>query len=106
MVYNAIWHEMICGRSGVHLAKALIRILKSVVNDNPKLKRIILWSDSCVPQNRNSIMSFALQHFLNSPDSKNLKVIGQKFSEPGHGTEQEIDLAHSCIERYIRHSEI
>ncbi|KAG5873815.1 hypothetical protein JTB14_038081 [Gonioctena quinquepunctata] len=105
MVYNAIWHEMICGRSGVHLANALIRILESVVDDNPKSKRIILWSDNCVPQNRNSIMSFAPQHFLNSSDWKIFKIIKQKFNEPGHGTVQEIDSAHSCIERYKRHLE-
>lgn len=106
VVYNTVWHEFICGRAGVHIANALIKILKKVVIDNPHLERIILWSDSCVPQNRNSIMSFALQHFLKSEDSGNLKIIEQKFGEPGHGTIQEIDAAHSCIERYIRNLEI
>lgn len=86
-MYNAIWHELICGRSDV-------------------LEKIILWSNSCVPQNRNSLLSFTLQHFLLSPDSGNLKVIEQKFREPGHGNIQEIDAADSCIERFIKHTEI
>lgn len=105
-VYNAVWSEFICGRSAVHIANALIRILKRIMMDNPGLKRLILWSDSCVPQNKNSVMSFALQHFLNSNSSKELEIIEQKFSEPGHGNVQEIDAAHSCIERYLRHIEI
>lgn len=106
IVYNAIWHEFICGRAGVHIANAIICILKRVVHDNPKLRKIIMWSDSCVPQNRNSILSFALQHFLSLPESGQLEVIEQKFGEPGHGNIQEIDAAHSCIERYIKHLEI
>ncbi|KAJ8970580.1 hypothetical protein NQ314_001104, partial [Rhamnusium bicolor] len=105
-IYNAVWHEFICGRAGVHLASALIRILKEIVRDNPQLERLILWSDSCVPQNKNSIMSFALQCFLKSKDCGKLQVIEQKFGEPGHGNVQEIDNAHSCIERYIRNMEI
>lgn len=106
VVYNAIWHEMICGRGGNHIACALIKILRNVVNDNPEVEKIILWSDSCVPQNKNSVMSFALQHFLNSGESQNLKVIEQKFGEPGHGNVQEIDSAHSCIEKYLRNVDI
>lgn len=106
VVYNAIWHEFICGRAGVHIANALVKILKKVCEDNPQIEKLILWSDSCVPQNRNSIMSFALQHFLNSSDSSNLKIIEQKYGEPGHGNVQEIDAAHSCIERYIKNLEI
>ncbi|CAG9770054.1 unnamed protein product [Ceutorhynchus assimilis] len=106
VVYNAIWHELICGRAGVHIANAIIRILKRVIEDNPQLEKIILWSDSCVPQNRNSILSFALQYFLNSPESGNLRRIEQKFGEPGHGNVQEVDAAHSCIERFIKNLEI
>lgn len=72
VVYNAVWHELICGMRGVHLANAVITVCKRIVEGNPRLEKLILWSDSCVPQNRNSIMSFALQCFLNSPESKNL----------------------------------
>lgn len=105
-VYNAIWHEFMCGRAGVHIANALIRILKEVVKDNPNLEKLILWSDSCVPQNKNSIMSFALQWFLQTAHRGKLQIIEQKFGEPGHGNVQEIDNAHSCIERYLRNLEV
>lgn len=105
-VYNSIWHEFLCGRGGVHIACALIKILKKIVHSNPQLKKLILWSDSCVPQNKNSIMACALQCFLNSEDGKNLEVIEQKFGEPGHGNVQEIDTCHSCIEKHLRNLDI
>lgn len=105
-IYNAVWHEFMCGRAGIHIASALIRILKAIVRDNPHLQKLILWSDSCVPQNKNSIMSFALQWFLQSQEGQNIQIIEQKFGEPGHGNVQEVDNAHSCIERHIRNMEV
>lgn len=106
ITYCSIWHECISGRAGNHLASALVKILINVMKDNNDLTKIILWSDSCVPQNKNSIMSMALQIFLQSNESKNLEVIEQKFSEPGHGNLQEIDTVHSVIERFLRPKEI
>ncbi|KAF2881576.1 hypothetical protein ILUMI_24596 [Ignelater luminosus] len=58
-VYCALWNEYLIGRKGDDLASALYKILQNVIEDHPNLEEIILWSDSCVPQNRNSIMSFA-----------------------------------------------
>lgn len=101
-VYCSIWHEGFAGRGGVEIANGLVRILTKVVEENPYLTKIILWSDSCVPQNRNSIMSLALQNFLISPHSGKLQTIEQKYSEPGHGNVQEVDSVHSVIERHIR----
>lgn len=102
-VYNAIWYESICGREGTHIANALLKILRRVVLDFPDLKSLVLWSDSCVPQNRNSIMSTALRIFLNSAECGKLESIEQKFSESGHSQIQEVDCAHSRIERFFRH---
>lgn len=101
IIYNAMWDESLCGREGTHIANALIKILKRIADDNPMLEHLTLWSDSCVPQNRNSIMSAAIQYFLNTTES-NLKKIDQKFSESGHGQVQEVDSAHSVIERFLR----
>lgn len=72
----------------------------------PTITRLVLWSDSCVPQNRNSHMSMALIQFLKSEEAKNIIEIVQKFSEPGHGNVQEVDNIHSVIEKNIRHKEI
>lgn len=77
-------------------------MLHIFVANNPLVNRIMLWSDSCVPQNRNCIMSFGLQYFLNNMCGKNLKFIEQKFSEPGHSQVQDIDAAHSVIERHLK----
>lgn len=102
VVYCAMWDESLCGREGTHIANALIKILKRVLADNPWIEHLTLWSDSCTPQNRNSIMSAALQCFLDSDESFNLRRIDQKFSEAGHGLVQEVDCAHSVIERFLR----
>lgn len=102
VVYCAMWDESLCGREGTHIANALIKILKRILADNPWIEHLTLWSDSCTPQNRNSIMSAALQCFLNSEESVNLRCIDQKFSEAGHGQVQEVDSAHSVIERNLR----
>lgn len=102
-VYCALWHEGLMGRSGNDLASALIKILDRVFLDNPNLESLVLWSDSCVPQNRNSLMSTAISLFIN--EHPNLNFIIMKFSTPGHSCNQEIDAVHSCIERLLNKTE-
>ncbi|KAK0046455.1 hypothetical protein Bpfe_024103, partial [Biomphalaria pfeifferi] len=75
-----------------------------MLSDNSKVTEITLWSDSCVPQNKNKVMSTALMLFLqNSPS---VHSITQKFCESGHSEIQEIDNLHSQIEQITKHSEI
>lgn len=100
-VYNAMWNESLCGREGTHIANALIKLLMRITQDNPDLEYLIIWSDSCVPQNRNSIVSAAIQRFIDSSVSR-IKEIVQKFSEAGHSQIQEVDTAHSVIEKFLR----
>ena len=102
--YCGIWTEGLAGRGGNHIASALIAALKKAVDDTPGLKHVILWSDSCVPQNKNSIMSFALLDFLWNTTS--LESIEQKFGEPGHTSIQEIDNIHSQIEKRLKLVEV
>lgn len=102
-VYCAIWSEAMHGRAGNDIASAIYRILKRVLEDYPLLEELILWSDSCVPQNRNSLLSFAIAHILKT--SSHLKKIQMKFSVPGHSCIQEVDSVHSAIERSLRKSE-
>jgi len=59
-VYCAIWNEALVGRSGNDIASAIESILNKVTSENPTIQHIITWSDSCVPQNRNSILSTAI----------------------------------------------
>jgi hypothetical protein len=103
--YCAIWHEALSGRAANQIASAITRILHALCADHPSLKHLILWSDSCVPQNRNSVMSTAIIKFLTESNSP-IDIIEQKYSEAGHGLIQELDAIHSKIERHIKTTEI
>lgn len=104
LTYCAIWNEAHSGRSGNDIASALIKVLNKILKDFNHTEHIVLWSDSCVPQNRNQIMSTALLQFMF--ENKNIKSIIQKFSEPGHSQIQEIDAVHSSIDRHLKNKEI
>lgn len=104
VTYCAIWSEVHSGRSGDDIASALIKILQNVLADHPHVEILTLWSDSCVPQNKNKIMSTALNTFLHK--SPNLKMILQKFSVPGHSLIQEVDSVHSAIDKHLKNIEI
>jgi hypothetical protein len=59
--YNAVWNEMDAGRRGNEIASGLVPILKNVLAENDNIEKLCLWSDSCVPQNKNSFMVTALK---------------------------------------------
>ena len=61
-------------------------------------------SDSCVLQNKNSIMSYNMQSIL----FKNLKVerISMKYYEPRHFLIQEVDAIHRNIKRAVKNQEV
>lgn len=86
------------------MANAVIMILEKIVSDHPEYEELITWSDSCISQNRNSIMSFAMQHFLRQ--HPRIQKVTMKYSEAGHSLVQEVDNIHSQIERYLKHIEI
>lgn len=103
-IYCALWHEGIVGRSGNDMASAVYHILNKIYSQNPTITRITTWSDSCVPQNRNSIMSSAMISFLlNNPG---IQHIIMKFSTPGHSGIQSVDNAHSQIQKYFKNIEV
>jgi len=79
-------------------------ILDRIVEDNPTVTDLILWSDSCVPQNRNKVMSTALKLFLESHPL--VETITQKYCEPGHSEVQEVDNLHSILERVMAPNEV
>lgn len=104
ITYCAVWSEGLCGRSGNDIASAVMRILESILQDFSNTEHIILWSDSCVPQNKNKILSSALLRVMY--ERHNIKTIIQKFSEPGHSQIQEIDAVHSTIDRFLKLKQI
>ena len=101
--YCAIWTELMSGRAGNDIASAFIQILKKVANDHPDTNTLICWSDSCVPQNRNSHISQAILEFLYSQEQ--ITEITMKYSLAGHSCVQEVDNMHQQIELAMRVAE-
>jgi len=97
-------NEGIAGRGANHLSSALIAVLTCIVHEHSEIHNIILWSDSCIPQNRNSIMSTALLDFMKK--HPNIIITEQKFCEPGHSCIQEVDNVHSQNEKRLRILEV
>ncbi len=90
-------------RGANYIASALVKILEHVVQDHPDATEIVTWSDSCVPQNRNSIIAFAMADFLTRHPQ--IKRITMKYSTSGHSAVQEVDNMHSHIEKAMAVSE-
>ena len=78
--------------------------MRTVSYNYPNVTEIVLWSDLCVPQIRNSIHAFALKGFM--LENTQVKTITQKFSEKGHSFVQEVDNSHSCIEKTLKRNEV
>ncbi|GFO17039.1 hypothetical protein PoB_004354400 [Plakobranchus ocellatus] len=102
--YCCIWNEAEGGRCGNTIASALLKVLDQFTQENPTINNIILWSDSCVAQKRNSLMSYALLSFTRA--HPHIKILTQKYSEAGHSLVQEVDSVHSAIERHLARCEV
>ena len=89
-------------RGGDDIASAVVRILEEVIKENPDIKDITTWSDSCVPQNRTQMISYAM---LNVLRETKLNSITMKYSVPDHSCVQEVDIMHSNIERAMHVAE-
>jgi hypothetical protein len=69
----------------------------------PNIKSFKLWSDSCVAQNKDSIMTFALMNFMRK--NKQINYIVMKFSCPDHSSIQEVDNIHNVLDKSFENSE-
>ena len=94
-------HEVHSSRSGNDLVQ---KFLDNVVEADHGVKHITTWSNSYVPQNKNSVMSFAIFDFFKQ--FQPVESITMKFSVPGHSCVQEVDNMHSQIENHMRASEL
>lgn len=94
--YCAVWTELQSGRAGNDIASAFITMLEKIVVDYPLFADIVIWSDSCVPQNRNSFISHAIIEFMSRNPS--ISSILFKYSIRGHGCVQEVDNMHKKID--------
>lgn len=96
----AYWFdESECSMSASIFASCLVDYLSQLFDQS--LKTIIVYSDSCGYQNRNSILLNALLHL--SVVSK--VTIIQKYLEKGY-TQTECDSTHSTIERNYKNIDV
>ena len=70
------------GRVGNDIASAFMQTLNKVAADHPNVTEMICWSDSTVPQNRNSHISQTILKYL-SKQSK-INVVTMKYSLAGY----------------------
>ena len=101
--YCSIWKESTAGRAGDDIASAVVRLIEEVIKDHPEIKDLITWSDSCVPQNRNQMISYAMLDIIRK--NEHLNSITMKYSVPGHCCIQEVDNIHSKIENAMSTAE-
>jgi hypothetical protein len=93
-----IWHERIGGRGGDAFASAMMMVLERVYQQFPQFTNWITWSDSCVSQNRNQMISFAVQSFLQRHPS--VVSIIMKYCVPSHTLIQDVDNLHQQLEKH------
>ena len=87
------------GRAGNYVTCNFRMILDFVVEEND-VSDLVTWSDSFVTQNQNSKMSNAVLHFVR--DNPSINSITMKYSLTDHSCVQEVDHAHSEIEKLMR----
>ncbi|GBM04385.1 hypothetical protein AVEN_35570-1 [Araneus ventricosus] len=96
-VYCALWSENLSFRAGNDIASAFHKIL-TVLSEENDITELIIWSDSCVPQNR-KFSHFKLSSTFSHKDDPQVKSVTMKYSLPGHSCVQEVDSFHSNIEK-------
>ena len=101
--YCALWTECMSGRAGNDIASAFIQIISKAAQDHPNVKELVCWSDSCVPQNRNSHISQAILEYLDRQNQ--ITMITMKYSIAGQSCVKEVDNMHQQIEVAMRVSE-
>lgn len=99
-VENYFWHEGE-GELNANVFASCVEDYLDTQIDKSGVKTVIIYSDGCTYQNRNSTMSNCLLLWA----VKNRIVVLQKYLERGH-TQMECDSVHSVIERKLRKTPI
>lgn len=97
-----MWPECEGNRGANDIASCLYDfIINQLPHLNPNAKKLVMYSDSCPGQNKNSIVTTMLM--LTAKLSPQLQSIEHKFLVPGH-THMEADTDHALIERKKKHT--
>lgn len=51
--YCCVWDEFNNGRGGNEISSCIYKILNTLVTEHPTIQNIVMWSNSCVAQNKN-----------------------------------------------------
>lgn len=93
-----LWNEIEGKLTADEFSTIIVCYLETVIHSlKESEKEIVLFSDGCNYQNRNSTLSNALLNF----SVVNSIVVIQKYLERGH-TQMEVDAMHSTIERKLK----
>ena len=92
--YCSVWHEGEGGLDSDEFATLVTEYLNTLPDT---VTTVILWSDGCCYQNRNSQLASAILYFLRSNKKPHLEEVHQKFLTKGH-TQMEVDSMHAAIE--------
>lgn len=95
------WPEYEGNRGANEVATCIQKFIKSVP---PEVTHLVLYSDCCPGQNRNSIVATMFLSTIISPEC-NIDTIDYKFLESGH-TYMECDSMHATIENASETSKI
>ena len=91
------WHEGLAKRGSREIASCLNKLLEGL--EKEKKKHVFLFSDSCIGQNKNSIVVSCFMRFLET--SQSIETITMRYFEPEHG-QNSGDSMHSACEREVR----
>lgn len=98
--YCYFWQEYEGNRGSNEVSTCLYGYITNLRD----VDHLVLYSDCCPGQNRNSVVLTMLTNIMMSPDNT-IKTIDYKFLEPGH-TMMECDNMHAVIERASEYAEI
>lgn len=96
---NYLWNEAEADLRSSIFTTIIIKHLEKLLTIAPK--PVVIFSDGCGYQNRNSVLSNALSRLSSKYDI----IIEQKYLEKGH-TQMECDSTHSLIERRLKRRDI
>lgn len=99
--YCYFWPEYEGNRGANEVSTCLYTYITKLNN----VEHLILYSDCCPGQNRNSVVATMLRYIIMMSPENNVKIIDYKFLEPGH-THMECDNMHSTIERASEYAKI
>ena len=98
---NFLWTEVDGGLKAPVFVSIHIDYLEKALEENPGITEVIIYSDNCIYQNKNTTLSTALRRFA----AKHGVIVTWKYLQVGH-TFMEGDSVHRCIEAEVKDRDI